>query len=51
LWDALHGVGVEAGLGTPRYSVRAMDEVLEQTRAASRQLAERRRRVGAAARR
>jgi len=42
--DALHGVGVgvgvgvgaDVGLGAPRFSVRALDEVVEQTHAASR---------------
>jgi len=46
---ALHDVGAEAGLRTPRFSVRALDDVLEQTRGASRELAERRRRAGEAA--
>jgi len=46
--DALHDVAFDAGLGAPRFSVRALDDVLAQTRAASRELAERRRRVGEA---
>ena len=49
--DALHDVGADAGLDAPRFSVRALDDVLEQTHAASRELAERRRQVGQAAKR
>lgn len=45
----LHDIAVKAGLSASLLGVRALDDVHEQTRAASRELAEHRRRAGEAA--
>lgn len=49
--DRLHDVAVKAGLGAPLFGLRALVDMREQTRAASRELAERLRGTGDCVRR